>query len=147
MLRSLAALAATTIVLAGGGIDQHAPESRPAARTEPQVAGGDCSRTTWPGRAHPLRTGAIRISARSIGIAASELVEALRAGDSVAQVAQAHDVAADEVVEDLVDAAEERIAGALEAGRITQTRAEHLRERARGLAERFVNGSWRHRRG
>jgi hypothetical protein len=58
---------------------------------------------------HPVRRAALRITAETIGIDVYELVEALRAGQTVAEVAEANGTDPQEVVDALTAAAAERI--------------------------------------
>lgn len=60
-------------------------------------------------RDHPVAAAGLRNAAEVIGIDASELADALRDGQSVAEVAEANGVSRDELVSGLLEIAEERI--------------------------------------
>lgn len=95
-------------------------------------------------RHHRLIKGVVKTSAEVIGIEAKDLVTQLRAGSSIASVAEANGVDPQTVVDALVAKGSERISAALEAGKITEERAakamERLPERAAAIVER-VPGS------
>lgn len=84
-----------------------------------------------------------------LGIDAAELREQLASGQSLADVAEAQGVDVQAVIDAVLSAHQERLAEAVEAGRITQEqadeRAEWLREHAEALVERtFEPGGRRH---
>ena len=90
-----------------------------------------------PGRHHGPALG---VAAQAIGIEETELREALRSGQTIAQVAQAHNVDPQKVVDALVADLNTRLAQAVADGRITQAQAD---EKKANAAERFtalVNG-------
>jgi hypothetical protein len=79
---------------------------------------------------------ALDTAADALGMTEDELREALQAEDtSLADVAEAQGVAVDTLIQALVDAQEERIAGAVEDGRLTQEEAD---ERLADLEDRVT---------
>jgi transposase-like protein len=86
-------------------------------------------------RRHARRAG-LAVAADTIGIDAKALGEAVRGGQSVADVARAHDVEPQAVIDAVVAAANTRIDQAVTAGRITADRAETIKDR---LADRITN--------
>jgi hypothetical protein len=82
---------------------------------------------------------AVAVAADTIGIPAKDLVKELRDGKTVAEVATAHNVAPQRVIDAIVKAATEKIEAAKTAGRITAERAAKLEARLPALAARFVN--------
>ena len=78
--------------------------------------------------------------AEVLGLEAGELREALADGQSIAEVAEAQGVAVDDVVDAIVSATEERLADAVENGRIDEERAEEILSDAAERAEDMVNG-------
>ena len=78
--------------------------------------------------------------AELLGLERSELREAIAGGQTLADVAAAQGVDTQELVDALVDAAEERVATALENGRIDQERADEILADATEKAEDLVNG-------
>ncbi len=89
----------------------------------------------------------IEAAAGAIGIGPGDLVEQLRAGQTMAQVAQANGVDEQHVVDALVAEANEHIDRALESDRIDEERAAELRERAVERAESIVAGDYPEREG
>ena len=84
-----------------------------------------------PGHGHPrlrLLSNGHEIAAETIGIEPEELREALRDGQSIAEVAEANGVAPDAVVVALVDAGDAAIDEAVANGRMDEERAAELRE-------------------
>jgi transposase-like protein len=105
MKRILAGLA-TTGILAVGGIAA-AGALGPAA---PDGAPDDAAVADGPHVHHPrVLRGALAAAADAIGIDTDELVADLRAGASVADVAEEHGVDPDDVVAAIVDATNERL--------------------------------------
>ncbi len=90
-------------------------------------------------RRHRVLKAAIVSSAKTIGITPKELVGELKAGKSVAEVATAHGVAPQTVINNLVKGGTARIDAAEKAGKITAERAAKAKERLPKAAERFVN--------
>lgn len=79
------------------------------------------------------------VAANTIGMPPEELTEALRDGHSVAEVATSHSVDPQAVVDALVTAGEGKLERAVADGRLTDEQAARLRQRLRGVAERFVH--------
>jgi hypothetical protein len=89
-------------------------------------------------RARVVR-GAIYVSAETIGIPKAELVQALRDGQSIAQVAEAHGVGAQTVIDAIVQAGSAKVDKAVAAGKITQERGDAIKARLPQASERIVN--------
>ena len=68
----------------------------------------------------------LEAAAETLDLSEDELRSALRDGDSLAEIADEQGVAVDDLVTALVAAAEERLAEAVEDGRITQERADEI---------------------
>jgi transposase-like protein len=83
--------------------------------------------------------GAVAVSAKAIGVTPDSLRQSLASGQSVAQVATAHDVAPQTVVTALVNAGNARIDKLVANHRLSTTRAARLKARLPQLAQRFVN--------
>jgi uncharacterized protein (DUF433 family) len=90
--------------------------------------------------------GGVKVAADTIGIAPKDLVKELRAGKTIAEVATAHNVDPQHVVDALVQAATKKIEAAKTAGKITAERAAKLEERAPARIAEFVN-EWHPRAG
>jgi hypothetical protein len=89
-------------------------------------------------RAAVLRRAAT-IAAGAIGVSVTDLRAAIKDGQTVADVARAHSVDPQHVVDALVQAADTRIDAAVKGGKLTPARAAKLEQRVPKLADAFVN--------
>ena len=112
------------------------------------VTGGSSTSSTTPtstAKQHHagvrLLERALNIAAHSVGVSRKDLVAQLKSGKSIAQVATAHNVAPQAVVDALVQAATKRIEAAQQAGKITAVRATTLEGKAKTRADKFVNAT------
>lgn len=78
----------------------------------------------------------LEVAAETLGLTEDEVREALRDGSTLADLAEAEGVTTQTLVDALVAAAEERIAAAVEDGRLTQEQAD---ERLADLADRVTS--------
>jgi uncharacterized protein (DUF433 family) len=90
---------------------------------------------------HQLVADAINISAKTIGVTPQALRQALASGQSVAQVATAHNVSPTTVVNALVSAGNARIDQAVANHHLSADRAAKLKARLPKLAQRFVDAT------
>ncbi|MEY2590172.1 MAG: hypothetical protein QOJ67_2156 [Acidimicrobiaceae bacterium] len=91
-----------------------------------------------PRRARVIR-GAVKVSADTIGIPQADLVSALKDGQSIAQVAEAHGVTTQTVIDALVNAGSAKADEAVANGKVTQAQADKIKARLPQAAERIVN--------
>jgi urease gamma subunit len=94
--------------VAAGRIDQAAADQRKASLPE-RAAGLVNGELERDAHRHPRRSAAIRATAEAIGIDAAELRDALRDGQTIAQVAEANGVDPQDVIDALVARSTERI--------------------------------------
>lgn len=88
------------------------------------------------GPRHGPRGGqGLEAAAEAIGVERSDLMDALRDGSTIAEVAEANGVDAQTVIDAMVAEAEQHIAEGLENGRLTEERAAEIRD---GLTERIT---------
>ncbi len=78
--------------------------------------------------------------AEVLGLEQAELREAIAGGQSLADVAAEQGVDPQDLIDAIVDAAEERVATGLENGRIDQEKADEILANAEEKAEDLVNG-------
>lgn len=83
--------------------------------------------------------GAIRVSAKTIGIKPKDLTTELRTGKSVADVAAEHHVDRQKVLDALVAAGDKRIDTALSKGNLTPQQANALKARVPAAAAKFID--------
>jgi len=88
--------------------------------------------------------------ASTIGISEADLRAALASGESVAQIARAHNVDPQKVIDALVSAAQDKLTAAVASGQITQAEADQLLSNITQAITDLVNGTlafagYRHR--
>jgi polyhydroxyalkanoate synthesis regulator phasin len=83
--------------------------------------------------------GALQVAADKIGVSVDDLKAAVQGGQSIADVATAHNVAPADVQQAIIDAATARIDQAVTNGRLTDERATALKNRLPQMVERVVN--------
>jgi hypothetical protein len=88
--------------------------------------------------------GMVKVAANKIGVQPSDLVQARRNGQSVADVATAHGVNPSDVVNAIVAAVNHRIDQAVAKGRLSQDQANALKPTVPLLATKFVNAKGGH---
>ncbi len=97
-----------------------------------------------PYRGHGLRgyspRASLEVVAGSLGIDETDLLEALREGQSIAELAEAQGVALATIVDALMAQHEERISDAVADGKISDERAAELREQLEQRISRFLEG-------
>ena len=81
-----------------------------------------------------------KVAASTIGIEPKALAEAVRGGQSVAEVARSHNVEPQAVVDAIVAAADKKIDSLVDSGKITADRAATMKDRLPDRVTKFVNG-------
>jgi hypothetical protein len=94
------------------------------------------------GHRREIRREAVKIAADTIRMPVDELVKDLKAGQSVAEVAQAKGVDPQKIVDAWVKAADARIDKAVADGKLTQERGDKAKAKVPEVAGRAIN---RHR--
>ncbi|MEO8229437.1 MAG: hypothetical protein ABI628_06710 [Chloroflexota bacterium] len=85
----------------------------------------------------------LSVVAKAIGISQSDLTTALQGGQTIAQVATAHNVDVQKVIDALVADGMDELAAAVKAGTITQAQADARKAEVAQHATDQVNGTWR----
>ena len=83
--------------------------------------------------------GMVQVSADTIQVSVDDLKAALKSGQSVADVANAHSVNPSDVVTAIVNAGNAKVDQAVTGGKLTQERADKLKSKLPDLADKFVN--------
>lgn len=97
---------------------------------------------------HPkLVFGALDSAADAIGISRGELIEELRDGKSLAQVAQEHNVSVDALKNAMLQDARERLDQAVADGKLTQERADEIYANFQSRIDDLVHRTWPRRLG
>ncbi len=117
------------------------PTATPAA--SPSSSGtpaGNPGKGPWMGGTTETVTDA-SVAAKAIGITEAQLATALASGQTVAQVAKAHNVDVQTVVDALVQDKKDEIAAALKAGTLSQAQADQQIANATTFVTDQVNGT------
>ena len=126
--------------LAGGGAIAVTSMSAGAA-TSASTSANTPAKTAakHPALRRALRRAVVRISAKTIGVTQKDLVQELRSGKSIADVANEHSVVPQTVVDALVKAGDKAVEKAVTNHRITRERADKIEARLPALAAKVVN--------
>lgn len=100
--------------------------------------GGQTDRANHP-RARRAVRAAIKDAADTIGIPAKDLAAALKDGQSIADVANAHGVNPQTVIDKLVSDADAKVDQAVQAGKLTQEKADALKAKMSDRVTKLVN--------
>ncbi len=130
-----AVVAGLAVTLAGLGIAaaQTGQGDTPTTTTVPT----DGERGPCHGR-HARRAG-LAAAANAIGISGDELRNALRSGQSIAQVAQSKSVDVQKVIDAMVEEARRRLAAKVQSGDLTQAQADEKLANIMPRITAFVN--------
>jgi hypothetical protein len=82
----------------------------------------------------------LSVAAKAIGIEESALLDALQSGDTIADVARAHDVDVQKVIDAIVADMNSHLDQAVGDGRLTQAQADQMKANAAERATDLVNG-------
>ena len=135
--RSVAVLALAGSTLAGGVIlGPGLALAQEDAQEEPAPEEGEGGPCRGPRGKH------LGVAAEAIGIEVDALLEALRNGQTIAEVAQANSVEVQAVVDALVADATARLDEAVANGRLTQEEADEKKAELQERITARVNGEW-----
>ncbi len=126
--------------LADGKIDE--PRAAELKRKLPQIADRLVNQTRQLVRRAERRSrrkAAIETAAKAIGISTDELVDAVKSGRSIADVADSKGVEVSKVVGALVAEATKRIAEAVDAGRLPAAEGDQLKSRLADRIDTFLH--------
>lgn len=88
---------------------------------------------------HRARRAGAKVAASTIGIDVKTLVKEVRSGKSVAEVAQAHNVDPQKVIDAVVNAGDKKIDELVTNGKLSAERAATLKSKLPALVTRLVN--------
>jgi hypothetical protein len=91
------------------------------------------------GRRLRVLGGMLQVSADTIGVSADDLKTAVKSGQTVADVANAHTVNPSDVVAAIIKAGTAKLDMAVTDGKLTQAQADDAKGRLPELADKFVN--------
>ena len=119
-----------------------AREALPNVLDHHGAPGGDDGR---PGGEHRLGKASLSVAADAIGISPQDLLKELRDGQTIAQVAVAHNVPVQTVIDDMVAAANAAIDKAAAEGKIKPENVAKAKEKALAAIIKLVNEGRPHR--
>src|SRR4051812_48888812 len=144
MRKTLVSVLLAGTLAAGGTIAATSAMSAGAATATSTTAKAPAKASAAHKARHPrlrraIRRAVVRISAKTIGVQPADLVNELKAGKSIADVANEHNVAPSKVVAALVKAGDARVEKAVKNHRITRAQADKIEARLPALATKVVN--------
>lgn len=145
-MKKLIATVTAGLALSGiAGVGLSGVLSSPAGTSTPAAVSAPTTTTRHPLRAwlrahrKAVVRDTVKISAETIGVGPEALVSSLRAGQSIAEVAQANNVDAQTVVNALVQAADAKVATAVTDHKLTPAQATRIEAALPGAVTRLVN--------
>ena len=105
----------------------------------------DGSREKGDGQHHNRGKGLMQSAATTIGIELQALIEQVKAGQTIAAVATAHNVSPQTVIDNAVTAANARIDKAVADGKVKPENAAKIKEKAAAGIARIVNEGRQHK--
>lgn len=110
-----------------------------------QTTGGTTNPSNPPsaanrsGRKGRVALGVLKVSAQTLGVSPRDLVSGLCSGQTLAQEAGAHGKTAQDLIDALEKAADQRIQASEQAGKITQAQATKRLAKVKTAAPKVVN--------
>lgn len=139
MKKMLATLVTVTVLGAGGLAVASAAESPQGSTPSSASASKATGRAGHNGVRAKMRRLAFTTAAGTIGISPADLLKAMKGGHSIADVAAAHGVESQKVVDAVVSALDARIQLAVTRGRITSDQATKLEQAVATRAPKLVD--------
>jgi hypothetical protein len=133
----VAAALAAILGLASLSAVAFAQSSTPGSR-----AGNGMGGYGMGGRMGGPQSSLVATAAQTLGVTQADLVAELNAGQTLAQVAQAHGSSASALVEAWVTARQAALNQAVTAGQMTQAQADTMLANMRANGENQVNSAW-----
>jgi transposase-like protein len=130
-----AATTAGLLIVGTAGIAQAADSPSTSSKAPTEAAAG-----------HGRRGAALRIAAGTIGIEPKALVEAVKGGQTVADVARTHNVDPQTVIDAVVAAADKKVDAAVAAGKLDADRATTLKDKIPQRVTKLANGELKGKR-
>ncbi len=142
MRKTIASVLLAGTLAAGGAVAIGSTVSAGASTPAPTTQSSNAAKPAavkHPALRRALRRAVVRISAQTIGVTPQDLIQELKAGKSIADVANEHSVAPQTVVTALVTAGDNAVERAVANHRITAQRANRIEARLPGLVTKIVN--------
>jgi hypothetical protein len=143
-MKKILATLVTAAVIGAGGMAVASAADAPKASTPPSTA----TATAKPNAAAlkatigtKIRRFAFSTAAKTIGISPADLLNDMKGGHSIADVATAHGVAPQNVINAIVTGADAKIQQAVTNGKISSTEGAKLEQLVATAAPKFVNAT------
>ena len=120
------ALSGVTGIGLSAALASPAAAATPPTLATPSTAGHHPLRAWLQAHRKAVARDTVRISAKSIGVTPKDLVSSLRSGQSIAQVAQAHNVDVQTVVNALVQAGDTQVGRAVASHKLTSAQGSKI---------------------
>jgi len=152
-MKRFLATAATAAILATGGVAVAgaATSGSSGSSTTPSSSSASSAPAAASDAGHARRGLQLRVArlavdtaAHTIGISTKDLVAAVRGGQTVAEVAQAHNVEAKTVEDAITAALDGKVDDAVQAGKLDATRAATIKSKIPARVEKFVEHTPKH---
>ena len=131
------AIGAAALVVVGGGVGGALAASGPS--TVAKAQGATTAAELGHFRRHAIRRGIFRAAADYLGLTPRELLQQLRSGKSLAEIATAQGKAVDGLETAILDAVKKRLDAAVANNRITSAREQTLLDRVKTRLDTLVN--------
>ncbi|HZR15371.1 MAG TPA: tape measure protein [Acidimicrobiia bacterium] len=144
MKKTLVALVVAAVVLGGVGVAWSATSgggtsSGPAATPDAVTAAAATATGAHPALRRMLAALAVKTAADTIHVDRKTLVQELRSGKSIADVANEHNVSPDTVSKAIVDAATNRLSSLQSSGKLTADQVQKIEQRLPQAVDKLVN--------
>ena len=139
MKKTLVALVVAAVVLGGVGVAWSAT----SGGGTPSTAAATLDATTagkHPALRRSIAALAVKTAAATIHVDRTALVQELRSGKSIADVASEHNVSPDTVSKAIVDAATQKLATLQANGKLTADQVQKIEQRLPQTVDKLVNG-------
>jgi len=138
-LAGLALLGGTAVFALGGGSVASAATTATSAVSQAANPSGGGARGWLKAHRKEIRKQGIETAASTIGISTDELKQDLKNGQSIAEIATAHNVDPQTVATALVTKVDTAIDQAVTAGKVTQARGDALKAKVPTAIDRVIN--------
>jgi transposase-like protein len=140
-MKKILALLVTATLLGAGGLTIASAAESPGSTSAPSTASPSAEGGEHYGARHALRRLAFTTAADTIGISPTDLLAAMKGGDSIADVATSHDVDPQTVIDAVISALNGAIDKAVSDGKITAEQAATIKEKVASRVPKVVNAN------
>ena len=136
------AIGAVALVAIGGGVGGALAASGPSSVAKAQGVATTAGLGHF--RRHAIRRGILRVAADYLGLTPRELVQQLRSGKSLAEIATAQGKSVDGLKTAILDAVQARLDKGVASNRITSAQEQTFLDRVKTRLDTLVNRHFGH---